>query len=778
MKTILLVCVSVASGLTAIAAEKPNILFIAIDDLRPELKCYGGTQVRTPHLDAFASQSMRFDRAYCQVPVCGASRASLMTGILPTAMRFMNYTTRADRDAPGAATLPETFKNAGYTTLSNGKVFHTRDDSEEESWSEPAWRPDADSMLSHDPATTQRLSESKQRGRIYESPDVEDNAYADGQVAEKSIQDLQRLKRAGTPFFLACGFVRPHMPFYAPKKYWDLYEREQVEIADNRYRPTKAPQELRGSEEFRSYHLADFDSDSRDFHRMMRHGYMASVSYVDELVGNVLAELERLELSDNTIVVVWGDHGWHLGEHNFWGKHNTMHLATRVPLIVRAPGKQAGRTAALVETSDIYPTLCSLAGIEIPETVQGRSFSSLLDAPQEAFRDGVYSRIRTGDSLITDRFTYTAYDGGASEMLYDLQADPSENENVAAQPEYAETVATMKRMLKQRQTEAAAAKLVAAPQAVPAQAASSPQAVPKQPPVQPQSTVEAPAYAREIPLPTYSEVKYGKHQRHVLDFWQADSETPTPLVMVIHGGGWNGGSKERLSRFADVPALLKAGISVAAINYRLMKHAQHVEPPVKAPLHDAARAVQFLRSQAGAWNIDKARIGASGGSAGACSSLWLAYHDDLSDPGSEDPIARESTRLWCVAVNSPQTTLDPKQMVTWTPNSRYGGHAFGKKNFAQFLAERESIAAWIAEYSPYALVSADDPPACLFFSNPPAMGQDQKDPTHTANFGIGLQRHCAEFDVECDVVYPGAAGVKYKTPTDFHIAILGQAEKP
>ena len=250
-----------------------------------------------------------------------------------------------------------------------------------------------------------------------------------------------------------------------------------------------------------------------------------------------------------------------------------------------------------------------------------------------------------------------------------------------------------------------------------------------------------------VPKPTLTEVRYGKHPRHVLDFWKAESEKPTPLVFVIHGGGWKGGSKERLDRFADTQALLDAGISVVAINYRLMKHAEGVVPPVKAPMDDAARALQFVRSKAAEWNIDKTRIGAAGGSAGACTSLWLAFHDDLADPQSDDPVARESTRLFCAAVIGPQTTLDPAQMKAWTPNSNYGGHAFGKPDFESFLAAREEILPWIAEYSPYALVSAGDPPVALFYGAAPEIGKPQKDPTHTANFGLKLKEHCDEIGV-------------------------------
>ena len=284
----------------------------------------------------------------------------------------------------------------------------------------------------------------------------------------------------------------------------------------------------------------------------------------------------------------------------------------------------------------------------------------------------------------------------------------------------------------------------------------------------------APAYAPTVPKPTLTEVRYGTHERHILDFWKADSTTPTPLAFVIHGGGWQGGEKERVDRFVDVPALLKAGISVVAINYRFVKmaEAEGIQPPVKAPLHDAARALQFVRSKAAEWNLDKNRIGAAGGSAGACSSLWLAFHNDLADPKSSDPVARESSRLQAAAVTGAQTTLDPQQMVEWTPNSKYGGHAFGLKTFPEFLAAREKILPWIAEYSPYALVTSDDPPIYLTYSAPPALGQPQKDPTHTSNFGLKLQQHCQTLRVPCELFYPDAPDTQHPTPTAFLITTL------
>ena len=268
--------------------------------------------------------------------------------------------------------------------------------------------------------------------------------------------------------------------------------------------------------------------------------------------------------------------------------------------------------------------------------------------------------------------------------------------------------------------------------------------------------------------PTIADFHYGDHERQIIDFYQAKSDKPTPLVLYIHGGGWLGGDKNGMSP----KAYLDAGISVASINYRYTSMAGNVKPPVKAPLDDAARALQTIRSKAKEWNIDKERIGATGGSAGACSSLWLDFHPDMADPNSSDPIARESTRLWCAAVAVPQTTLDPKQMKEWTPNSVYGGHAFGFKSFAEFLEKRDTILPLIAEYSPYALVTKDDPPVYMSFGTPPAIGQDQKDPTHTANFGVKLQEHCKEIGVPCELVYPGAPDVKHPTIEKYLIEVL------
>ncbi len=287
--------------------------------------------------------------------------------------------------------------------------------------------------------------------------------------------------------------------------------------------------------------------------------------------------------------------------------------------------------------------------------------------------------------------------------------------------------------------------------------------------------------------PTAADVHYGEHERQVLDFYKADSSQPTPLVFHIHGGGWVAGDKRPVG---GLDQYLAAGISVVSINYRYVTQAiiGGAKPPVEWPLHDAARALQFVRSKAAEWNIDKARIGATGGSAGACSSLWLAFHNDLADAKSSDPVARESTRLWCAAVNGAQTSLDPQQLKEWTPNSRYGGHAFGfmpdptntrtrDTQFAEFLAAREQVLPWIKEYSPIEHASADDPPIYMIYNDPPALGENQKDPTHTSNYGVKLQEKLRSLGVECELVYPSAPDVKHSSPTTYLIEKLKAAKQ-
>lgn len=265
-------------------------------------------------------------------------------------------------------------------------------------------------------------------------------------------------------------------------------------------------------------------------------------------------------------------------------------------------------------------------------------------------------------------------------------------------------------------------------------------------------------------------VSYGPHERNVLDFYPARSDKPTPVVLYIHGGGWRGGDKK-----TNPKAFLDRGISVVAINYRYVQNGveDKVEPPVLAPLGDAARALQFVRSKAKEWNLDKTKIGATGGSAGACTSLWLAFHDDLAKPDSDDPIARESTRLTCAAVNGAQVSLDPKELREWMPNYGYGAHAFGLASFQELIDQREKVLPWIHEYSPIEHVSKDDPPIGLFYGGEvPVVGASPKDPTHSGIMGVKLAERLESVGVEVVLVHPGVEKPKYANSTEYLIGHL------
>lgn len=282
-------------------------------------------------------------------------------------------------------------------------------------------------------------------------------------------------------------------------------------------------------------------------------------------------------------------------------------------------------------------------------------------------------------------------------------------------------------------------------------------------------TREKKAALPQLPA-TVADVPYGPHPKQLMDFWKAPSATaekPAPLLFYIHGGGWRGGDRSHVGTM--LKPMLGAGVSVVSISYRFIEEAQaeKVEPPVKAPMTDAARALQTVRSKADEWHVDPKRIAASGFSAGACTSLWLAFHDDMADPKSADPVARQSTRVLAAAVGGAQTTLDPQQMQEWIPNAGYGGHAFGLGTFATFLAERERILPWIQEYSPYALVTADDPPIFLWYKLPPAVGEKQKDPTHSANFGVKLKERLDEVGVPCECVHSEMRDAKHASTTAF-----------
>ena len=435
------------------AADRPNVLFIAVDDLRPEFDCYGAQQMITPNLNRLAERGVRFDHAYCNIAVCGASRASIMKGLRPTPNRFTSYLTRADKDAPDVPSLPFAFKSNGYHTVSNGKVYHHRND-DAKAWSEPAWGPKKSSIWWALPENRVPPKKGGTRGPAYESADVPDSEYPDHQICDKSLSDLRRLAKGDEPFFLACGFFRPHLPFVAPKKYWDLYPR--VTLPDNMFFPRDLPQAFNYTwGEMRSYRgIPKKGPVSEETARQLIRGYRACVSFVDVQVGRLLDELDQLGIAENTIIVLWGDHGWQLGEHGFWCKHTNFEVATRTPLLIVAPGLEGGRVSArLVEYIDIYPTLCDLAGLQAPTHLQGQSMRPVLNDVEAEFKEGIITRHGGGDSVRTADYRYMEMraKGGRGKLrgvgLFDLRKDPAENQNVAEQPDYAKVREQLKAML-------------------------------------------------------------------------------------------------------------------------------------------------------------------------------------------------------------------------------------------------------------------------------------------------------------------------------------------
>ena len=438
--------------------SKPNVLFIAVDDLRPELGCYGKEHIQSPNIDRLASESTLFERAYCMVPTCGASRASLMTGLRPTRNRFVSYDANAEKEAPGIATLNTHFKNHGYHTVSNGKVFHKLDDSAA-GWSEKPWKP-SDIGIDYRLPKNRELARqnSPKRGPPIESADAPDSEYPDAKIATKTIEDLQRLKDKDEPFFLAVGFLKPHLPFVAPKKYWDLYDRDSIQLPANYHPPENAPREsIHRSGELRTYATIPPKGPVSDaMARDLIHGYYACVSFTDAQVGRLLDELDRLELADNTIVVLWGDHGWNLGEHTLWCKHSCFETSMHAPLIVRAPGLAKGkqRIRSLTEFIDIYPSLCELAELPLPEHLEGESFLPQLKDPTLLGKDAAVGRFKQGDTIRTDQFRFSEYtkpDGKQTgRMLYNHQSDPGENVNVADREKHADVVQRLTNELHQK----------------------------------------------------------------------------------------------------------------------------------------------------------------------------------------------------------------------------------------------------------------------------------------------------------------------------------------
>ena len=448
------------------ADSKPlNFVHIIMDDLRTEgLATYGGGPMVTPNLDRLASEGVVFKRAFANFPSCGASRASLLTGLRPSQNRFTRYDARIDVDAPGVITLPGYLKQNGYRTVSLGKVIHPRGDTRD-AWSIEPW----DAKYAEDNKTSYFdyskpenidafLSSCKKRGicspsgdgkgPAYEWADVPDETYIDGKTAGAAVAALEKLKEADVPFYVAVGFVKPHLPFTAPQKYWDLYDRDEIGMSPAAFKPENAPEPAwHPSGELRDWYDGVpeipprwIDNVPPDTARILRHGYFAATSYSDAQVGKVLDALERLELTDNTVVILSGDHGFSLGDHTLWNKHSLFTLATQSPLIIRKPGGETGKAVSgVVEYVDLYPTVVELAGLPMPRHLQGASLAASLDDVDAPTKPAVFTRYQSGENIHTDRYSYSAwFEEGkmTGHMLFDHDTDRLETVNVADHPEY------------------------------------------------------------------------------------------------------------------------------------------------------------------------------------------------------------------------------------------------------------------------------------------------------------------------------------------------------
>ncbi|RKU05505.1 hypothetical protein C6501_19830 [Candidatus Poribacteria bacterium] len=432
-------------NLRAETAGRYNVLFIMADDLRPLLGCYGHTEMHTPNIDALANRGTLFNRAYCQFPVCNPSRSSILTGLRPDTIGVHDNNTYFRNILPNAVTLPQHFKVHGYHTQSIGKIAHGLASLFDQlSWSVPIWR-----KWSTPPHTKTIPS--------WSALDVADHELRDGQTADKAIEVLEVLAEfPNTPFFLAVGFYKPHLPYNVPRRYYDLYDSVTFNIHTDSMTPKGAPRIARTIwNEIKNYHDFPIGVTSISDEKILEftRAYAASTSYIDVLVGRVLQQLDTLGLAETTIIVLVGDHGYHLGEHGTWSKNTLFEVALRAPLIISVPGQQSNRTDALIELVDIYPTLCDACRLPIPSQLEGVSLSPVIEQPTRPWKAAAFSQLKRGNingaSIRTEQYRYTEWgtDSRHGRELYDYHADPNETENIANFPENKELVAQLSEQL-------------------------------------------------------------------------------------------------------------------------------------------------------------------------------------------------------------------------------------------------------------------------------------------------------------------------------------------
>lgn len=422
-------------------AKKWNVLFLMSDDLRPELGCYGHRQIKTPHIDALAKTGVRFERAYCQFPLCNPSRTSLLTGRHPTTTGVLDNLGWFGALHPDIVSLPRHFKANGYVTLRSGKVFHGGID-DADAWSEGGEKRNFEGAR----ANRKPNPKQKQNSDRIVVLEGDGESHNDYRTAARAIEYLRQYK--GKPFFLACGFTKPHSPPTAPKRFFDMYDPKTIPLpADFATRPTVPVGFPKLSVPARSGDLFIDRDASPEAAREMIRAYWASLTWTDWNVGRVLAELDRLGLRERTIVLFWGDHGYHLGEKGKWSKHNSLfEIGTRVPLLIALPSAKGNGTASprIVQTLDIYPTLVELCGLPAPKGLEGHSLKPLLANPNAKWNYPAFSVTQTGRAVRTERWRYAEWEGGkAGAMLFDHKTDPHETKNLADDPEYAKVRADL-----------------------------------------------------------------------------------------------------------------------------------------------------------------------------------------------------------------------------------------------------------------------------------------------------------------------------------------------
>lgn len=499
--------------------EKPNILFIAVDDLKPELGCYGNKMVKSPNIDRLAKMGTVFMSNYCQQAVCGPTRASLMTGMRPDHTKVWDLKTKMRDMNPDIVTLPQYLASKGYVTSGIGKIYHPScadKQSDAPSWTIPFLKAEASDYANGLGEPTLKSYRSKavidmveaqggpvskhkqkenmdeeggggsRKGTATECLDLPDDAYEDGVNAKLAVVQLAKLTKDKKPFFFAVGFHKPHLPFVAPKKYWELYNREEMPLAKFAEHSKNGPEiAYHNSSELRNYtdipEFVSFEKGSNHIglktekQKELIHGYYSAISYMDAQVGLLLKALDSLGITKNTIIVLWGDHGWHLGDHDLWEKHTNFEQATRSPLIVAAPGMKAGQTKSLSEHVDVFPTVCALAGVAVPEFLEGKSLAPLMKDNKVSVKEFAMSQYPRklnhgemtakgytdnkimGYSLRTDRFRYTLWmnNGYTSKEaftearvytseMYDFVKDPLEKVNVVNDANYAKESVELK----------------------------------------------------------------------------------------------------------------------------------------------------------------------------------------------------------------------------------------------------------------------------------------------------------------------------------------------